>query len=220
MIDAYAPSAEIARESEDRLPEILEFLASRFGPYPFDAAGGIFLGASIGYALETQTRPVYSPRAGVEVIVHENAHQWFGDSVSVQRWSDICLNECLASYAQWLWREAKDGADLDRQYRDAVERVDFHRKLHEMGEGNEFLGVYTKGPMAIHALRRQIGDPAFDAVLKGWAQRHADGNASWRQFEDYVEEVSGQQLDGFFDAWFRGTERPADEYLFPGALRS
>jgi aminopeptidase N len=219
VIDAYAPSADVARDAEEQLPEILEFLSAKFGPYPFEAAGGIFLGASLGFALETQTRPVYPPRGNVEIIVHESAHQWFGDSVTVQRWSDICLNECLATYAQWLWREAEDGADLDQDYREDVERTDFRPKLHEMGAGNEFRGVYTKGALAIHALRRQIGDTAFDAVLKGWVQRHAGGNASWREFEDYIEEVSGQQLDGFFDAWFRGTERPSDEYLWPGPLR-
>jgi aminopeptidase N len=218
VVDAYAPGADAARAAESRLPEILEFLSGKFGPYPFEAAGGIFLGASIGYALETQTRPIYPPQANVETIVHENAHQWFGDSVSVQRWSDICLNECLASYAQWLWREAKNGANLDQDYRDAVRRTDFRPKLHDMGAGNEFLGVYGKGPVAMHALRRQIGDAAFDAVLRSWVQRHAGGNASWPQFEEHVEQMSGQQLDGFFDAWFRGTERPPDEYLWPGPL--
>jgi aminopeptidase N len=219
VIDAYASNAEAAREAEQRLPEILEFLSSRFGPYPFEAAGGIFLGASLGYALETQTRPIYPPQGNVEIIVHENAHQWYGNAVSVRRWSDICLNECLASYAQWLWREAKTGANLDQDYRDAVRRVDFRLRLTEMGSGNEFRGVYTKGPMAIHALRRQIGDAAFDTVLKGWVQRHAGGNASWRDFEAYVSEVSGQRLDGFFDAWFRGTDRPAEAFLWPGTLR-
>jgi len=219
VIDAYAPSADGARAAEGRLPEILEFLSSKFGPYPFESAGGIFLGASIGYALETQTRPIYPPQGSVEIIVHENAHQWFGDTVSLRRWSDICLNECIASYAQWLWREAKNGANLDQDYREAVRRVDFRPKLHEMGAGNEFRGVYTKGPLAMHALRRQIGDAAFDAVLRGWVRRHAGGNASWREFEAYVSEVSGQRLDGFFDAWFRGTERPGDAFLWPGPLR-
>jgi aminopeptidase N len=219
VIDAYASNAEAAMADENRLPEIIEFLSSRFGPYPFESAGGVFLSASLGYALETTTRPIYPPRASVEFIVHEIAHQWYGDAVSVRRWSDICLNECLASYAQWLWRETKDGADLDQDYREAVRRMDFHPKLHEMGAGNEFLGVYTKGALAMHALRRQIGDAAFDAVLKGWVQRHSGGNASWREFESYVTEVSGQRLDGFFDAWFRGTQRPPDAFLWPGTLR-
>lgn len=219
VIDAYAPNAVDAQAAEDRLPEIIEFLSSKFGPYPFEAAGGIFLGASLGFALETQTRPIYPPQISIEFIVHETAHQWYGDAVAIRRWSDICLNECLATYAQWLWREARDGADLDEDYRQTVRRMNFRPKLHEMGAGNEFTGVYTKGALAMHALRRQIGDPAFDAVLKGWVQRHSGGNASWSEFEDYVAEVSGQHLDGFFDAWFRGTERPADAYLWPGTLR-
>jgi aminopeptidase N len=220
VIDAYAPGAGSAEAEADerRLPEVVDFLSSKFGPYPFEAAGGIFLDASIGYALETQTRPVYSPRPGLEIIVHETAHQWFGNSVSLRNWADICLNECLASYAQWLWREAKNGADLDQEYRDAVGRLDFGRRLYDMGAGNEFRGVYTKGAVAMHALRRQLGDETFDAVLKGWTERHEDGNASWPQFEDHVEEVSGQRLDGFFDAWFRGETRPSDEYLWPGPL--
>ena len=219
VVDAYAPGGESAKADEDRLPEIIEFLSAKFGPYPFDAAGGIFLGASIGYALETQSRPVYSPRPGLETIVHENAHQWFGDSVTLANWADICLNECLATYAQWLWREGKQGADLDENYRDAVERVDFRPKLYDMGAGNEFRGVYSKGPLAIHALRRQIGDASFDAVLRGWTQRYAGGNASWPQFEQHVSEVSGQDLSAFFEAWFHREGRPSDEFLWPGGLR-
>jgi aminopeptidase N len=222
VVDAYAPGAQRARAAEDRLPEILAFLSERFGDYPFEAAGGIFLSASLGYALETQTRPVYPPDADVEFIVHENAHQWFGNSVSVANWADICLNECFATYAQWLWREAKAGADLDELYRSEVRRTSselWSRKLYDMGAGNEFRGVYGKGVLAVHALRRQLGDATFDAVVKGWLARHAGGNASWPQFESYVEEVSGQQLDGFFEAWFRGTQRPPDEFLWPGSLR-
>ena len=219
VVNAYAPSADRSQEHGERLPEILQFLSGKFGPYPFEAAGGIFLGTGLGFALELQTRPVYPPVGGPEIIVHELAHQWFGNSVTVRRWADICLNECLASYAQWLWREAKDGADLDQHYREQVGRVDFGSRLYDMGAGNEFRGVYTKGPVAIHALRRQIGDAAFDTVLTGWPRRHANGNASWPDFESFVEEQAGQQLDGFFDAWFRGTQRPADEYLWPGGLR-
>lgn len=218
VFDAYARGAEGAREEERRLPEIIELLSDRFGPYPFDSAGGIFLGTSIGYALELQTRSVYSPNPNLDVIVHENAHQWFGDSVSVRSWADICLNECFASYASWLWREAKDGADLDDFYRGEVQRVDFGRKLYDMGAGNEFRGVYSKGPVALHALRRNLGDDVFFDVLRGWTQRHQDGNASWPEFEEFAAGVAGRDLRGFFDAWFRGDDKPADEHLWPGPL--
>ncbi|MFI9012229.1 M1 family metallopeptidase [Actinosynnema sp. NPDC053489] len=224
VVDAYAPGAENGREHQRRLPEVLSFLAERFGPYPFSSAGGIFLADDIGFSLETQTRPVYAGWADLDTVVHENAHQWFGDSVSVVNWADICLNECFASYAQWLWAEAKDGVDLDQRYRDEVRRVGdrdtyWNRKLYDMGRGNEFRGVYDKGQLALHALRRQVGDAAFDRVLKEWIAGHRGGNASWPEFEAHAERVSGQDLDGFFAAWFRGDRVPADEFLYPGALR-
>ena len=221
VVDAYAPGTDKVRAAAERLPEVIDFLSSKYGDYPFEAAGGVYLPASLGYALETQTRPVYPPGVDLGFVVHELAHQWFGDSVTVASWADICHNECFASYAQWQWAEAKDGADLDERYRSAVGEADvsfWNRKLYDMGAGSEFRGVYTKGPVAVHALRRQLGDETFDKAVRGWLERHRDGNASWPEFEAYVQEVCGQDLRGFLDAWFRGTERPPDEYLWPGTL--
>jgi len=222
VVNAYAPGAEGKKQVESRLPEILDFLSSKFGPYPQKAAGGIWINESIGFSLETQTRPIYATWAELTVVVHENAHQWYGDSVSVANWADICLNECFASYAQWLWDEAKERKDLDANYRTQVARTTdrfWNRKLYDMGAGKEFGAVYDKGALAMHALRRQIGDDAFDKVLKGWSEKHKDGNASWPEFEQFVQDQSGQNLRAFFDAWFRGDQKPADEFLYPGNLR-
>lgn len=224
VIDAYAPGAEQRRETGSRIEEVIEFLAGRFGPYPQGAAGGIYLQADIGFSLETQGRPTYARWADLETIVHETAHQWYGNSVSILSWSDICLNECLASYAQWLWAEEKNGEDLDERYRRDIERLgddeDFWApKLYDMGAGNEFDGVYDKGILAVHALRRQIGEEGFNRVLLEWADRNRGGNASWPEFEDFVNEVAGRDLRDFFDAWFHGTSLPDEKYLFPGSLR-
>ena len=223
VVNAYAPGAEQHKQDEARLPEIIDFLSSKFGKYPQDAAGGIFLADNTGFSLETQTRPTYGQWARLGTIVHENAHQWYGDSVSVENWRDICLNECFASYATWLWDEAKSHADLDQRYRDQIAKLknepDFWAgKLYDMGPGKEFTAVYTKGPMALHALREQIGEQAFNQVLKLWPQMHRNGNASWPEFERFVQDISGQDLSGFFQAWFHGTTIPADKYLWPGTL--
>nr|WP_042198278.1 M1 family metallopeptidase [Kibdelosporangium sp. MJ126-NF4]CEL23309.1 putative metallopeptidase [Kibdelosporangium sp. MJ126-NF4]CTQ94471.1 putative metallopeptidase [Kibdelosporangium sp. MJ126-NF4] len=225
VVSAYAPGVEDKKQLESRLPEILDFLVSKFGPYPQKAAGGIYLNEDIGFSLETQGRPIYAKWTNLETVVHENAHQWFGDSVSVDTWADICLNECFASYSQWLWAEAKDNKqNLDQRYRSAIDKVRtresyWANKLYGMGQGKEFHGVYDKGILAMHALRRQIGDDAFNRVLKEWPAAHKDGNASWPQFEEFVQKIAGQDLRGFYDAWFRGDRIPADQYLYPGSLR-
>lgn len=227
ILNSYAPGTPATtKAAEARLPEIIEFLSSKFGKYPIDAAGGIFLAEPIGFSLETMSRPIYSGRAGnVSTIVHENAHQWYGDSVAVDLWKDVCLNECFASYATWLWSEAKDSVDLDARYLTNVKNASDAfwnspgNKLYDMGPGREFTAVYIKGPLALHALRRTIGEEAFGKVLKTWPSLHSDGNASFLEFQKYVEKVARKNLKGFFDAWFYTPAKPAAEYLYPGPLK-
>ncbi|MDX8051362.1 M1 family metallopeptidase [Lentzea sp. BCCO 10_0798] len=224
VVDAYAPGTSAAKKPiQSQGPEVLAYLETKFGPYPQRAAGSIWVADQIGFSLETQTRPIYAAWADLETVVHENAHQWFGDSVSIENWADICLNECLASYAQWLWLE-KEGTDLDQRYRDNVQqrrdRAAFWApKLYDMGKGNEFRGVYDKGLMGMHALRKQVGDDVFFKALQTWLTKHRDGNASWPEFEEHFKQASGQPLDGFFSAWFRKSGIPEDQYLLPVGVR-
>ncbi|MET9628036.1 M1 family metallopeptidase [Lentzea sp. NPDC006480] len=224
VLDAYAPGTSAEKKPlQARLPEILGYLETKFGPYPQRAAGSIWVADKIGFSLETQTRPTYASWADLETVVHENAHQWFGDSVTISSWADICLNECLASYSQWLWLE-KEGTNLDERYRGRVEelrgRTSFWApKLYDMGKGNEFRGVYDKGIMAMHALRKQVGDDVFFKALQSWTAGHRNGNASWPEFENHFKQASGQNLDGFFNAWFRSSGIPDDQYLLPVGVR-
>jgi aminopeptidase N len=88
-----------------------------------------------------------------------------------------------------------------------------------MGAGNEFGAVYEKGPLGLHALRREIGEEAFGTLLRDWPAKHRDGNASWPEFEKFAAETAGKDLTAFFEAWFHDDTRPADEYLYPGPLR-
>lgn len=224
VVDAYAPGTSAQKKPlQAEMPEIIAYLETKFGPYPQRAAGSIWVADQIGFSLETQTRPIYASWADLETVVHENAHQWFGDSVTISNWADICLNECLASYSQWMWME-KQGTNLDERYRNRVEELRTRSsfwapKLYDMGKGNEFRGVYDKGIMAMHALRKQVGDEVFFKTLRAWTAEHRDGNASWPEFENLFKKTSGQQLDGFFQAWFRGSGIPDDQYLLPVGVR-
>ncbi|WP_433728265.1 M1 family metallopeptidase [Nocardia sp. CA-129566] len=225
LISAFAPDTEGSRETEQRLPEVLDFAEALYGPYPFDTAGGIYVDSDLKFSLETQTRPIYAPWTDLPTMVHEIAHQWWGDSVSVRQWSDICLNECFASYtADYLWPERMEGKDVDADYRDTIRKNRDEPKfwdipLENPGVGNEFTSVYYRGPLFLHALRKQLGDDIFFAAVRQFNAAHAYGNASMREFRTFMQSKSPTDLTGFFDAWLNRTTPPSDEYLFPGTLR-
>lgn len=127
VVNACAPGLrESTGPLAERLPEILDFLSGRFGPYPFQAAGNVFLHVNDdGPATAPQTRPVYLGAGNarfmtLEAVVHEQAHQWYGISAAPRRAEDTCLSECFASYATWLWDEDRNGVDLDARYREQV----------------------------------------------------------------------------------------------------
>ncbi|WP_062988267.1 M1 family metallopeptidase [Nocardia anaemiae] len=225
LISAFAPKAERNWETEQRLPEILDFEEALYGRYPFDAAGGIYVDADLEFSLETQTRPIYAPWTDLQTVVHEIAHQWWGDSVSVRQWSDICLNECFASYtADYLWPEQKEGKDVDAAYRETIQKQRDNQKfwdipLENPGVGNEFIAVYYRGPLFLHALRKQLGDDVFFTAVREFNAIHAYGNASMPEFRTFIQLKSPTDLTGFFDAWLNRTTMPPDVYLYPGALR-
>ncbi|BCJ71083.1 peptidase [Catellatospora sp. IY07-71] len=198
--------------------EIVDFLEQYFGPYPFDAYGGIVIDDErVRYALETQTRPVYSDAfwsrgANTIVVAHELAHQWFGDSVSVQAWQHIWLNEGFATYAQWLWGEKLGVStvqeEFDSRYDDPGNRI-WDIAPGAPGADNIFSGsVYERGGMTLHALRKQVGDDKFFEILKTWASEQRDGNATTTEFIELAERVSGQQLDSLFQKWLFEVGRP------------
>ncbi|KIA66291.1 M1 family metallopeptidase [Nocardia vulneris] len=225
LISAFAPEAERNRETEQRLPEILDFIESLYGPYPFETSGGIYVDADIMFSLETQTRPIYAPWTDLPTVVHEIAHQWWGDSVSVRQWSDICLNECFASYtADYLWPEQKEGKDVDAEYRQTLQQYLDNSEFWQIplanpGAGNEFTSVYYRGPLFLHALRRQLGDAVFFGAVREFNTNHAYGNASMPEFRKFVQSKSPTDLTGFFDAWLDQAAPPPAEYLYPGSLR-
>ncbi|UQU68163.1 M1 family metallopeptidase [Couchioplanes caeruleus] len=223
VINAYSkllPEAfdAAARSSVERTAEITDWEATVFGPWPFEARGGVVAPpGTLGFALENQTRPNYSAaffRGGsnTSVIVHENAHQWFGDSVSVAQWKEIWLNEGFASYAEWLWSEAQGEGTTDEifDYLYATEPADFWTV--EPGDPTAPLlfdnAVYDRGAMTLHQLRRTVGDDDFFEILRTWTAEHRYGNATTEEFIALSEKISGLQLDELFQTWLYTPSKP------------
>ena len=194
-------------------PQMIAFFEGIYGPYPFTSFGSIVDDDGVGYALETQTRPVYSRSASETTVAHELAHQWVGNSVTPEQWRDIWLNEGFATYSQWLWTESRGGATV-RQRFDTVYRTAASSSLWTVPPGDPgaadlFAGsTYDRGAAALQALRVEIGDPAFFAVLRAWTTENADGNVTTADFVALSERISGQQLDAFFQTWIYAPVKP------------
>ncbi|MBT0768342.1 M1 family metallopeptidase [Kineosporia sp. J2-2] len=209
-----------ARAGINRTNEIIETEEQWFGDYPFEAQGGVAAPpGALGFALETQTRPVYDGRfwrrgGNTYVVAHELAHQWFGDSVSLEQWRDIWLNEGFASYAEWLWSEHEDEGTpqelFDFVYASYPADDEFWQVLPgDPGSDKVFDGaVYDRGALTLQALRVQIGDQAFFEILHTWLADHRYGNGTTDDFIALAEKISGQDLTQLFTTWLFTAGRP------------
>lgn len=226
----YYPSrlAERAGESFARTGDMLEFFIETFGPYPFEAYGVVVADTPLFFALETQTLSVFGLESvpgtityalmgadSVEnIVAHELAHQWFGNSVSPENWEDIWLNEGFATYGSALWFEHDRGPEALDAY-----MLDQYFSIRDRGytpgspAANDLFGngIYTQGAWTVHALRHEIGDEAFFTLLPIYAERYQYSNVSTAEFIALAEEISGQDLTAFFEVWLFSGELPSLE---------
>ncbi len=199
-----------------KLPAMVDYFTSVFGPYPFGSAGAIVMDApAIGYALETQTKPIFPGAPDELTLAHELAHQWFGDSVTLRRWSDIWVNEGFAEWSSWMWSEAS-GGDSAQAFFDYYNSFDntndwlWRPVPADPGDAANIFNsaVYERGAMTLQALRVKVGDETFFRILRGWATQLRYGNASVEDFTSFAARVSHQDLTHFFDVWLRQPDKP------------
>jgi aminopeptidase N len=217
LIRNYFPPdfPEASKEGFDQMAEMIAFFSDRFGPYPFEAYGVVIVDIPDFGAMETQTLSQHAQHQialSDTLVAHELAHQWFGNSVSLENWQDIWLKEGAATYAGWLWMEKKDGVEaLDTKVRGSYQLQAWSPNPPGNPSPTDLYTqtIYDRGAMTFHALRLRVGDEVFFQILRTYTERFRFGNASTADFIAVAEEVSGQDLGGFFDAWLYAKQIPA-----------
>jgi aminopeptidase N len=209
--DADKGLTALARDARDSF----EFFSDRIGPYAYGKLAHVEA-AGMGGGTEHVSNIFYGEKsvtAGNAPVVHETAHQWFGDSVTESDWNDVWLSEGFATYFTLLYTEHAAGRDAFaeglRRSRNAVLRLEtslpntpvVHVNLNEAAtEPNNRL-VYEKGAWTLHMLRDLIGADAFWRGIRLYYQRHINSIASTADFRRAMEDVSGRELRWFFDQW-------------------
>jgi aminopeptidase N len=218
-LPADPPNPALAFERLDPQPEIISFFSDLYGPYPFTSGGGIIDWAfEVGYALEAQTRANYQRIPLPSTVVHEIAHQWFGNSVTLETWPDIWLNEGFATFSEWIYDERHGGTAAADTFDDlyaipeddpAFQDLWFPAPAALEDPSQLFhTPVYDRGAMTLQALREKVGDPIFFGILRAWYSENRNGNVSTADFISLAERESGQSLEQFFQVWLYEEGRP------------
>ena len=223
--------ASVAKDIFGQTPEMIGFFEDRLGvAYPWAKYSQIVAREYVSGAMENTTAVVHGEDAyqmkgqlidenrQENTIAHEIFHHWFGNLVTSESWSNLALNESFANYSQYLWREYKYGkTDADahlfeniKAYKDDTDN--YEKKLvrfyYEDKEDMFDLISYNKGGAILHMLRNYLGDKAFFSGLKKYLTEHQYRSAEVSQLRLALEEVSGKDLQWFFNQWFYGAGHP------------
>ena len=232
-IDSSASAAQktAINTSLARAPSQINFLSDTFGAYPFDSSGAVAdRAAGVGYALEVQTKPHYSggfssgnPSINVGTQLHELAHMWWGNSVTLAQWSDIWFNEGWANWSEWYWQYSANGsgespeAIFDDLYANTpAEDWEIAPAILDGDPANLFVTfpTYDRGAMTVEGYREIVGDPTFYAFAKSLQTDLIHGNVSTQEFIERAKEASGLEgaelelLDQYFQQWLYGEQKP------------
>ncbi len=224
----YAP---FAKQIFGNTPEMLEFFSKKLGvDYPWNKYAQIVVRDYVSGAMENTTATVHGAfvqntvsedpeeSPAEDVIAHELFHHWFGDYVTAESWSNLTVNESLADFSEMLWREYKFGKDAgDAHSYAAMQAYLKGPKLHSRNLVRFYYAdkedmfdyvTYQKGGRIVNMLRAYLGEEAFFAGLRQYLRANAFKNAEAHQLRMAFEEVSGRDLNWFFNQWYYGSGHP------------
>jgi aminopeptidase N len=206
--------------------QVMEFYSDYVGPYAYEKLANITSPAT-GGGMEAATAIMYGENSVTgerttrwrNVIIHEIAHQWFGNAVTELDWDDVWLSEGFATYFTLLFIEHAYGRDefvaglrssADRvfsQYDDDPGYRIVHDDLDDMSRVTSG-ATYQKGSWVLHMLRGRMGDEAFWRGIRSYYAAYMNGNATTTDFRVVMEEASGQDLETFFQQWLYSGGNP------------
>lgn len=216
-IDVVAPASfDVTGTPFDLVPAMVGHLSEWFGPYPFAEYRCVVAADDLEIPLEAQGLASFGrnhARHGWDnerLVVHELAHQWFGNSVTAGLGRDIWLHEGFACYTEWLWSEHRGLASADQRAREHWARLEASETpLADPGVRSMFDDwVYKRGALTLHALRSAIGEEAFFGMLRAWTSERADAVVSTAEFVAHAQRHAKVDLVPLFRAWLERPEVP------------
>ncbi|SNS37761.1 aminopeptidase N [Belliella buryatensis] len=215
-------------------PEMMGFFSKLLGVrYPWQKYDQVVVRDFVSGAMENTTISVFMEELNLNerealdsewdgIIAHELFHQWFGNYVTTESWANLTLNEAFANYSEYLWYEYKEGLDeadlhhiseMEQYFDEANEKQEnLIRFYHDDAEDMFDSHSYAKGGRILHMLRRHLGDDAFFAALNHYLIKHAFSSVEVHDLRLAFEEVTGQDLNWFFNQWFLEAGHPVLEF--------
>ena len=185
--------------------EAIDWMSEQFGAYPFERFGFVTT-RTIRASLETQSMVILSENMlNEETVIHELAHQWFGDWVSMDSWANMWHNEGFAVYVSLMWQTRNNPDSIDIFMQNLAAQVDREASTDPLGNlaPQRLFGFdsYQRGALMIHNLRRTVGEEAFFVGLRAYFEQFGGGTASREEFIAIMEDASGMDLGDFFVEW-------------------